>query len=254
MLARSMVRFWIVATLTACGFTGRAANDATPSGEDAYTDGVIVVDDRPVDSPPLSVDVPPCTVTPTGSTTTASAIGNPSGGQPRAPIACDAGQVAIGIAFETTVNLLDNHADQNAVTTVHLHCGTITRDAAGAFQTTPGATKTQTSPGGANCGPYSPTMRSPDVMCPQGSVLAGLTGNRIDATLFNTMSIACVALDLGGMATGPTTMFTVSNTGSFSNNVQMSTCPPATVVVGAEGRAVCGQDMIAVQCAALACQ
>jgi len=91
------------------------------------------------------------------------------------------------------------------------------------------------------------------VSCPAGSVLVGVRGNRLDTTLYNTVSITCAVLNLDGTPSATTTTLAIANTGNESNQPMSSTCDAGTAISSFGIKSACGHDQLAPRCSPLAC-
>jgi hypothetical protein len=84
-------------------------------------------------------------------------------------------------------------------------------------------------------------------------VLVGLTGNRGEDSLFNTVGLTCAALTPTGEVGTTTEAVPVTDTGSYSNRPQTAACPDGRAVVGFALRSGCGIDKLTPSCAPLRC-
>jgi hypothetical protein len=84
-------------------------------------------------------------------------------------------------------------------------------------------------------------------------VLVGLTGNRGEASLFNTVSLTCAALTPTGEVGTTTRSVPVADTGTYTTRPQTAACPDGGAVVGFAIRSSCGIDKLTPACAPLRC-
>ena len=224
--------------LCACQFSvsldGDVAVDATSDG---MTEGPAPV---------------PCTVHSSGTPSNASALGG-SGGTQRQDIVCEAGAVLIGLGFDVSQGGIANHDNQVAMVNVHARCARVDRPGINLFATTLGAEVIRAGGDGGNCSEYFPTVVASEVVCPNGSVLVGLRGNRIDTTLYNSVSIVCSPLAPDGSLGTGTVVMPIAGTGMETNQPQTADCPSGTAIANLGVRSGCGHDQLQPRCAPLVC-
>jgi len=219
--------------VAACGFQGPAlVGDAGPHG-----DGPVAADDggRPlIDAPP---DAPPCTQRPSATHTLAGSIGG-GGGTQQAAIACAGSGIPVGLAVDVTQAPLSNHANQTGVVAIHVRCGTIVGKT-----TVPGELITRQGGTTTSCSAYLSPVASAELLCPPGAAIVAIDSNELDTSLYNTLVVTCSD---GAMLPFP-------STGAYTNQPQHVACAAGTVVAGFDVRSGCGQDQLALECAALTC-
>lgn len=236
------MRGLLLCVVVGCGYhpqVAAVATDGPPPG-----DG----NDPPADTPTTAA----CGVAISGAEVAAPIIGG-TGGTDRAPATCAAGELPIGLGYDVTQNPLSNHANQVAMVHLHLRCGRIARGTDGVFSTTPMEVFDSTGGVGGNCAPYFPTVVATEVLCPAGSVLVGVGGNRLDDTLYNTVSITCRALGPDGTPTGSRVTLTIANTGTETNQPMTSACDEGTAISSFGIKSGCGHDQLAPRCAPISC-
>ncbi len=231
--------------LGACAY--RAPGGDTPS--DASTSDNPATGDAATDGTTAS----PCSIAIAGGETDAPPIGG-DGGSQRADAVCAAGELPIGLGFDVSQDTIDNHNDQVAMVNVRVRCANIERYSDGAFHTTPNEQFTSMGGMGGNCNAYFPTTVADEVVCPDGQVMVGISGNRLDDTLYNTVAITCATLASDGTPTTTTTTLAVAGTGAESNQPMSSACDAATAISSFAIRSGCGHDQLKPRCAPLVCQ
>jgi len=234
---------WRVATLCLCGCGFSASLDGDVAG-DATADAVV--------SGQEAIPVAPCTVHASGTPTDAPAIGGDSGTE-RPEVVCEAGELPIGLSFDVSQGGIDNHANQVAMVNLRVRCARIARLGDGSFATTPTTEVARTGGDGGNCSEYFPTVAAPEVACPTGTVFVGLRGNRLDSTLYNTVSIVCAPLAADGTVGTGTVVMPIAGTGMESNQPQTADCPSGTAIARLGVRSGCGHDQLLPRCAPLVC-
>jgi hypothetical protein len=151
---------------------------------------------------------------------------------------CATTDVLIGIGFDFSNNT-------KTATRTTVVCGTVTADQTGNVTTT--QTTTQKN-GGSGCSGWEPTAPTPITKCPNGWVIVGITGNKPGSTLFNSVSIVCSQLSVGGVPVG--TEQTIAVPGMPGTGTPQSVkCPVGTIARYFETRAGCGQDALTLYCA-----
>jgi hypothetical protein len=195
----------------------------------------------------------PCTMRTSGTLTNATALGG-DGGDPREDITCAADELPTGIGFDVSSDGISSHGDQIAMVNVRVRCARVTRRTDGAFDVQPGAQVSRSGGMGGNCSAYFPTVAAPEVTCAAGHVLVGLTGNRIDSSLYNTVSIVCSPLASDGSVMAPQAAQAIAETGTESNQPQTASCGPQSAIAAFAVRSGCGQDQLLPRCATVACQ
>jgi hypothetical protein len=174
-----------------------------------------------------------------------------SQGSSRPPLNCGPGELPIGIGFSTTTDPVDLGDDERVATAIVVQCGKISRRTDGSFSIAPGNKPSFTSQ--ACSSPWSPVTVAPVTSCPANMVLVGLTGNRGEDSLFNTVSLTCAALTPAGEVGTTTEAVPVVDTGSYNNRPQTAACPDGRAVVGFALRSGCGIDKLTPACAPLRC-
>lgn len=235
--------FPIVCLVAGCAY------DPDPAG--LTGDGPPVGDGPLPDTGDGPVAVAACVFTSTGAEVEAPVIGG-SGGTPRDPATCPPGELPIGLGFDVSEDGIGNHADQVAMVNLHVRCGRIARDTGNLLSTTPTTVVDRNGGQGGNCSDYFPTVVAAEVTCPAGSLLVGVNGNRLDDTLYNTVSIACAQLSPNGTI-GAVTTIAIANTGDENNQPMTSLCPAGTAITSFGVRSGCGHDQLAPRCAPLSC-
>lgn len=236
------VRWFPVTVLVAgCAF------DPSPAGVSG--DGPGLADGPVPDDDAITVNA--CTFTSTGAEVDAPVIGG-TGGTSRDPVVCLPGELPIGLGFDVSSGGISNHANQVAMVHVHARCGRLARDSSNGLSTTPTGVIDRNGGQGGNCSEYFPTVVAAEVTCPSGSILVGVDGNRLDNTLYNTVSIACAVLSPDGTL-GTVTSISIPNTGQETNQPMTSRCPPGTAVSSFGIRSGCGHDQLAPRCAPVSC-
>lgn len=237
------MRGLVACLLVGCGFhpgLGELDPDAAAPGDasDPPADGVMVA---------------ACTLAISGGATPAPGVIGGTSGTARTPATCADGELPIGLGFDVSQNPISNHADQVAMVNLRVRCGQVARRTDGVFVTTPMETFESIGGMGGNCSAYFPTVVADEVVCPAGHVLVGVTGNRLDDTLYNTVAIQCAALAIDGSVTAQISAHPIANTGANNNQPMAAVCPAGTAIASFGIRSGCGHDQLAPQCAALAC-
>jgi len=217
--------------VAACGFHGPGL-----TGDGGPHDGLATVDAPPaIDAPP---DAPPCTQHPSATPTAGGAVGG-GGGSQQPAIACAGNGIPVGLAIDVTQAPLGNHNNQTGVVAIHVRCGTLvgTTTFLGELLTSPGGTTT-------NCMPYFAPVQSAEMLCPPGAAIVAIDGNELDVSLYNSVVVSC----------SDGTKLPFPTTGAYTNLPQHAACAAGTAVVAFDVRAGCGQDQLALECAALTCQ
>jgi hypothetical protein len=195
----------------------------------------------------------PCTMRTSGALTNATAIGG-DGGDPRDDITCAADELPIGIGFDVSSDGISSHDDQIAMVNVRVRCARVTRRTDGSFELQPGAQVSRAGGMGGNCSAYFPTVATPEVTCGAGQVLVGVTANRIDSSLYNTVSIVCAPLASDGSVMAAQAAQAIAGTGTESNQPQTASCAPQSAIAAFAVRSGCGQDQLLPRCAPVTCQ
>jgi hypothetical protein len=205
------------------------------------------------DAPDAAIPFAPCVAAPTSAPAVVAALGG-DGGDPRPALACAADELPIGIAFDVSQDPISDHADQHAMVNVRVRCARVSRTPAGTFTLMPGVQLSSTGGMGGNCSDYFPIVPSVEATCQAGTVLVGITGNRADDTLYNTVALICAALAVDGTPTALTTTHPVTGTGTYTNQPQTARCAASQVIASFGIRSGCGQDQLSVACAPVGCQ
>lgn len=221
--------------VAACGFHGPGLiDDAHPPGDAPVARDAAPHPDATPDAVP---DAPPCTQHPSDLQVAGGTLGG-AGGSLQPALACAGSGIPVGLALDVTQAPLGNHNNELAVVAIHVRCGTIIGGA-----TVLGEVITSGGAGTANCSSYANPRPSTELLCPPGAAIVAIDGNELDTSLYNSVVVTC---SNGTMLPFPTS-------GAWTNQPQHATCPPNTVVAGFAVRAGCGQDQLALQCAALTC-
>jgi hypothetical protein len=222
-----------------CGFSTQVVSI------DAALDDVVGGDGEPS-------TFPACTVHRSGPTTDGAAIGG-GGGDPQMDTTCTADELPIGLGFVVSSDGIPSHADQLAMVNLRVRCGRITRHIDGTFGVQPGTQVSRPGGMGGNCSAYFPTVVAPEATCAPGSVLVGVTGNRIDSSLYNTVSIVCAPLAPDATIMSGRTTLMIAGTGNETNQPQTSGCADGFAVATFGLRSGCGQDQLTPRCTPVAC-
>jgi hypothetical protein len=151
---------------------------------------------------------------------------------------CSTTDVLIGVGFDFSTGT-------KTATRTTAVCGTVTVDPNGNVLTN--QTTTQKS-GGSGCFGWDPSSPTPLTKCPVGKVIVGIKGLVPGTTLFNSVSIICQALGVGGVPAGPTEEVVVPGMPGTGTPKQVM-CPAGTIARYFETRAGCGQDALTLYCA-----
>jgi hypothetical protein len=237
---------WALVGLAAvgCGFDPRGAAGDGDGGGDGDGPGA------PVDGGPDAGAT--CTIAPTGPIATSSQLASSTGGGPRAPLVCPAGQWAVAAAFDLTNDPIANHGGERLIDGLAIRCGAVSL-VAGAPEVVRGELQSVVGGDTANCSAYFATTRSDETPCPTGSVWVGLSIHRPDDVLFNDVGLRCATLAADGSVGTTIATVPVPGTGTSSSEVQVVDCPAGTAVIGLTARSGCGIDGLSLQCQALAC-
>ena len=217
--------------VAACGFHGPGL-----TGDGGPHDGLATVDAPPaIDAPP---DAPPCTQHPSATHAPGGAVGG-GGGSQQPAIACAGNGIPVGLALDVTQAPLSNHGNQPGVVAIHVRCGTIVGGTTflGELFTSSGGTTT-------NCTSYLSPILGDEKLCPPGAAIVAIDANELDVSLYNSVVVTC----------SDGTMLPFPATGAHTNLPQHAACAAGTVVAAFDVRAGCGQDQLALECAALSCQ
>ena len=160
-----------------------------------------------------------------------------SGGGVGPQMGCTGNDVLIGLAIEWSNS-------NGTGTRTKAICGSVSVDATGAVTTAPTTTETT---GGVGCAGWDPSTASPDVTCPSGWAIVGLTGLGGGATLFNDLDIVCQQMGVDGNPAGPTMTLNVPG-GGGGGTPQAVSCPANTIARFFQTRAGCGQDALDLFC------
>lgn len=234
------VRWWIT-LLVGCGYHPQVGSLDVDAPSDSAT----------TDSPATFTA---CTLASSGEPVAATpAFIGGTGGQPRAEATCAAGELPVGLWFHVSQDGIPDHADQVAMVDLHMRCGKITRGTDGVFTTTP--QERVDSPGGmgGNCSAYFPNAEVAEVTCPQGRVIVGVEGNRLDDTLYNSVVLRCAAVDASGAITADVVAQPVAGTGANSNQPMSASCATGTAVARFQIKSGCGHDHLAPRCSPVVC-
>jgi hypothetical protein len=202
------------------------------------------------DSPDATtVDSPAaCAISATSAGTPTTSLGG-TGGSQRPDLVCAANELPIGVSFESTLAPRPEGgggaAGERVVTAIHVRCADLMRGSDGSLAVT---VQEKTEWIANDCG-WGPFVTAPEVLCPANTVLVGMSANRGQTTLFNTVSLMCAPLAGGAVQT-----VAVVDTGAYSNSPQVASCPSATGVVSFAIRGDCGVDGLTPRCAPLGCR
>jgi hypothetical protein len=231
----------LACVVAGCGFSAELGTAADAAPDDASMAG----------NEPLIFSQ--CTMRTSGALTNTTAIGG-DGGDPRDDITCAADELPIGIGFDVSSDGISSHDDQIAMVNVRVRCARVTRRTDGSFELQPGAQVSRAGGMGGNCSAYFPTVVAPEVTCAAGQVLVGVTANRIDSSLYNTVSIVCAPLTSDGSVMAPQAAQAITGTGTESNQPQTASCGAQSAIAAFAVRSGCGQDQLLPRCATVACQ
>lgn len=162
------------------------------------------------------------------------------GGGVSAPIGCAGNEALIGLGFQMSNG-------QACAVRTKVICGTLSVNNQGIVST---AQSNSTVSGGSGCFGYDPSTATPDILCPNGHVITGMSGKGLVGTLFSDVSIICSRLLADGsvnVSDEQTIFVTGSNGAGFTD--QDAKCPQGTVAQSFQTRAGCGQDALSITCA-----
>jgi hypothetical protein len=190
------------------------------------------------------------TATPPGQPTTSLGASGTSNGILQPDLDCAAGELPIGVGFESTTLTRPELGNERAITAIHVQCGTVTVHVDGKSDRVVAETLGWT---GNDCA-WGSTVVAPITQCPDNTVLVGLTANSGATTMFNSAALSCRLLLASGQLGAVVPPTDVVDTGSYGNRPQSAQCPSGTVVVSFAMRGNCGVDQLTPRCAPLACE
>lgn len=233
--------------VAACGFSGPLETDTTIARDAAIPVG------------PCSVAATSASAPSTSNLGEQLSTANPTfmHGAMQPPIVCAGSEMPLQLGVYTTIVPVVEGGGERVVRALTIVCGTIAFDPRGAA-TASYAETIETPYGG--CMPAWGVMPATDVTiappqaCPASQVPIGLTANGGQASLFNTISLACAPIARSGSVGALATTVAITDSGSYTNKPQHATCPSGEAIVGYQWRGNCGVDELTPVCAPLMCQ
>jgi hypothetical protein len=222
-----------VAMIAGCGFQPAAVTGADSAVQDA--------DPRP--SCAATAALPGTVTNPLGASGT-------NNGNLQPDLDCAAGELPIGIGFESTMNNRAEGGDERVITAIHVQCGSIAIHSDGKVDLAPAEAIGWTA---GMCPGWPPYVTAPIVRCPDNTVLVGLTANGGSGTLFNSAALTCRMLLAGGALGVVVPPTAVVDTGNDGNNPQSAQCAANAVLVSFALRGNCGLDQLTPRCSPLQC-
>lgn len=193
-----------------------------------------------------------CEVSAIGAETATTSLGG-SGGSPRPDLACAAGELPIGIGFDSTQTPRPEGGNgangERVVTAIHVRCGRVSLRVDESVAITPAETAGWVA---NQCG-WGTLVSAPVVDCPANTVLVGISGNGGAFSLFNTVSITCASMSTTGSVGTTLHSVAVTDTGSYTNKPQTANCPTGTAAVSFAILGDCGVDEVTPSCSQLQC-
>jgi hypothetical protein len=236
------MRWWVATLLGACSFSGRTLTGDMPDAPSAGDADLVAV----------------CTVAaPQPSVLAGASLGESgtSNGNLQNPLLCPAGQLPIGVGFDTTMlpRFEGGSPPQRVATAITVACGSIIQLSDGHYAVSQGATSPAYS--AEVCTPtWGPFIQAPPVVCPDGDVVVGFKANEGNGSTFNTVALICAPLTPAGAVGTPTVTLPITDTDNHNNQPQTASCVQGEAVVGIALRGNCDIDKLTPMCAALACQ
>jgi hypothetical protein len=209
--------------------------------------------DITVDAKPQDADLrPSCAATAPlpGNVTNPLGAAGTSNGNPQPALDCAAGELPIGVGFESTMNTRFEGGNERVITAIHVQCGTVVVHTDGKVDLAPTAKLGWTA---GSCNGWPPYVIAPIVRCPDNTVLVGLTANGGNGTLFNSAALTCRMLLANGALGAIVPPTAVVDSGSYGNNPQNALCASDSAVVSFALRGNCGLDQLTPRCAPLQC-
>jgi hypothetical protein len=195
---------------------------------------------------------PSCAATgalPGNVTNSLGAIGT-SNGSVQPDLDCAAGELPIGVGFESTMDVRFEGGNERVITAIRVQCGTVAIHTDGKVDLAPAETISWTAYPCAGWGPY---VVAPVVRCPDNTVLVGLTANAGQGTLFNSAALTCRIVLAGGALGAIVPPTDVVDTGSYGNKPVSAQCASDAVLVSFALRGNCGLDQLTPRCSPLQC-
>ena len=226
----------LLTTLAACSF------------EVASSQPGPMIDARPPDAPRNTV----CHVATGTPATGAGTVGLSGGGGSTGQLQCDAGEVIVGIAVDTSNGAANGQS--RSARGIRIYCASVSIDGSGPHETTPTPHEIEGN-GGAG---WSPSTWSLPAMCVPGGVVTmlgthgGLTSNVTN--LFFDTSITCSQLDVQGTVIASAVLAIIDGTSLTGMNASTAACRAGAQIVTLGTDVGAGLDSVAVSCAPTICQ